>query len=139
MYFLLVLAQAQSTSATGTGGGPASGGPPPGGGGGGGLDPLSMMLLLALVVGVMWFIVFRPQRKQEKKRREMLAQMSRNDHVVTIGGIHGIVYSVDETSVVLKIDERNDVRIRVTKSAIAQVLERSQERGEQAKDEPASS
>jgi len=81
-----------------------------------------LLLMMVLMVVVIYFLMFRPQRKQEKKRKEMLAQMSKNDHVVTIGGVYGIVYSVGDTDVVLKVDERNDVRLRVSKTAIARVL-----------------
>jgi preprotein translocase subunit YajC len=52
----------------------------------------------------------------------MLSQMSKNDHVVTIGGVYGIIYSVGDTDVVLKVDERNDVRLRFSKAAIARIL-----------------
>ena len=93
---------------------------------------LESLLLMAMLFAVMWFVLLRPQRKQEKKRQEMLSQMSRNDQVVTIGGIRGIIYSVDKDEVTLKVDERNDVRLRVSKSAIAQVLEKAE--GEKAEE-----
>ncbi|NLX58381.1 MAG: preprotein translocase subunit YajC [Phycisphaerae bacterium] len=87
----------------------------------GGFQP-SMLLMMGVMLVVLYFVMFRPQKKQEKKRREMLSAMKKNDHVVTIGGIHGVVYSVDESGVVLKIDERNDVRIRVEKTHVGRVL-----------------
>ena len=79
-------------------------------------------LPLVMILVLMYFVLFRPQRKQEKKRREMLSIMEKNNRVVTVGGIHGIIYSVGDTDVVLKIDERNDIRIRVAKSHIGRVL-----------------
>jgi len=97
-------------------GGKGTQSPPPGG-----FQP-SMLLMMGVMLVVLYFVMFRPQKKQEKKRREMLSAMKKNDHVVTIGGIHGVVYSVDESSVVLKIDERNDVRIRVEKTHVGRVL-----------------
>ena len=86
-------------------------------------SPFSSWLLpVMMILVLMYFILFRPQRKQEKKRREMLATMEKNTRVMTIGGIHGIIYSVGDTDLVLKIDERNDVRIRVSKSHIGRVV-----------------
>ena len=90
----------------------------------------SIWLPLVMIVVLMYFILFRPQRKQEKKRREMLSAMAKNSRVVTIGGIHGIIYSVGDTDVVLKIDERNDIRIRVAKSHIGRVLTDEDEAGQ---------
>ncbi|MBN2584154.1 MAG: preprotein translocase subunit YajC [Planctomycetes bacterium] len=90
----------------------------------GGQKPFNMstILFMGVMLVFVYLILFRPQKKQEKKRREMLDAMKKNDHVVTIGGIHGVIYSVGEGDVVLKIDERNDVRIRVAKSHIGRVL-----------------
>ncbi|NIA21493.1 MAG: preprotein translocase subunit YajC [Anaerolineaceae bacterium] len=88
----------------------------------GGLFGGSFLLPVMMILVLMYFILFRPQRKQEKKRREMLGAMEKNNQVMTIGGIHGIIYSVGDTDVVLKIDERNDVRIRVSKSHIGRVV-----------------
>jgi preprotein translocase subunit YajC len=115
MHWLLTLAQTTDAAASTTN---SSGGAGGFGGGGGG----SMLLFGGLALVAMYFLMIRPQRKQEKSRQQMLAQIDKNDHVVTIGGIKGIVYSVGDDDVVLKIDERNDVRIRVTKSAVAHIL-----------------
>jgi preprotein translocase subunit YajC len=87
---------------------------------GGGME--SMLLVFGLIFVVMYFLMIRPQKKQQKQRRAMLSEMAKNDHVVSIGGIRGVIYSVSDTEVVLKVDERNDVRITMAKSAIARIL-----------------
>ena len=83
---------------------------------------MSMLLPFALILVVMYFIMIRPQRRQQKERQNMLSKMEKNDRVVTIGGIYGVIYSVKENEVVLKIDERNDTRITVLKSAVARIV-----------------
>jgi len=65
-----------------------------------------------------------PQRRREKERRAMLSSLRKNDKVVTIGGIHGVVHSIRDDKVVLKVDE--NTKITVSMSAIAGV-ERSKE------------
>lgn len=92
------------------------------GGGGSPFGGLQMLVPFILILVLMYFIMLRPQRKQEKRRREMLSEMAKNDRVVTIGGIQGIIYSIDEGEVTLKVDERNDVRMTFAKSAIARVI-----------------
>jgi preprotein translocase subunit YajC len=96
------------------------------------------LIMMVLVFGVFYLLVWRPQSKkrkdEEKKRQDMLASLQKSAHVVTIGGIHGIVASVGEDEVVLKIDEKSDVRIRVSRSAIHQVIgpeEKSAEKKDQ--------
>ncbi len=61
--------------------------------------------------------------------------MKKNDRVVTIGGMYGVVMNVqkDADEVTLKIDETNNTKIRVTISSIARVLG-----GEAVGDKPAS-
>jgi preprotein translocase subunit YajC len=48
--------------------------------------------------------------------------------VVTIGGMHGYVESVKEDAVVIKIDE--NVKVKFSKSAVSQILERKDDAGD---------
>ena len=48
--------------------------------------------------------------------------MKKNDHVVTKGGMHGVVMNVKDDEVVLKIDEQQNVKVRFQKCAIATIL-----------------
>jgi preprotein translocase subunit YajC len=70
----------------------------------------------------MYFIMIRPQRKQQKQRQAMLSQMQKGDRVVTIGGFYGVIHQMKDDEIILKMDERNDVRMTVAKSAIARVV-----------------
>ncbi|MBE3095642.1 MAG: preprotein translocase subunit YajC [Planctomycetes bacterium] len=83
---------------------------------------------------VFYLLLIRPQQKKEKEkqkqRQEMLKHLTKNDHVATIGGMHGIVASVTDTEVVLKVDEKNDVRIRFAREAISRVVTDEGEEGD---------
>ena len=92
-----------------------------GNGGGAGCTWQTMVPLLA-IVAVFYFLIIMPQRKREKKRKQLLGQVKKHDRVMTVGGIHGVVYSVSEEEVVLKVDEKNDVRMRFARSAISRIL-----------------
>ncbi len=50
----------------------------------------------------------------------MIAGVKKGDKIVTIGGVHGTVYSVKENTVVVKVDD--DCRIEFSKSAVATVV-----------------
>ena len=56
--------------------------------------------------------------------RTLLENLKKNDRVLTIGGIYGVVMNVqrDADEVTLKIDETTNTKIRVTFGAIARVL-----------------
>ncbi len=93
---------------------------------GGGMGGLGGMLVpLVLMFVVMYFLMLRPQRKQQKEREVMIANLKKNDHVVTHAGIYGIVKQVQDADLILAIDESKDVRIKVAKTAIAGLVKAS--------------
>lgn len=77
-------------------------------------------LLLGIVV--LYFFVFRSKRNEDRKRKDMLAQLKRGDRVQTIGGILGSVVEANETSVLLKVDESSNAKIRFSRSAVHRVM-----------------
>lgn len=104
---------------------PAAGAPAGNAAGGGGiLDMLTnsgMLLPLVATMALMYFLLMRPEQKKRKEMAELLANLKKNDKVVTIGGILGTVVSAspDAKFVTIRIDE--GTKIRVLRSAISQV------------------
>jgi preprotein translocase subunit YajC len=80
------------------------------------------LLMFAALFAIMYFLIWRPQKKREEERQEMLKRLKKNDHVVTSGGIHGVVTSVKDDEVTLKVDEAQNVKIRFARSAIAGIV-----------------
>lgn len=72
-------------------------------------------LFLGLMVAVFWLFIIRPQRKRAKDQQALSESLTTGQQVRTIGGIEGVVESVDETGVVLRVEEG---KIRVSKRAI---------------------
>jgi preprotein translocase subunit YajC len=89
---------------------------------------LPMVVMMALLFGIIYLLIVRPQQRAEAQRREMQARIKKNDHVITTGGIKGIVTSVKDDEVTLKVDEANNVRIRFTRASIAAVVGEGEER-----------
>jgi preprotein translocase subunit YajC len=84
-----------------------------------GASPWASFIFLALMVLVFYFLIIRPQRSRAKKQQELASSLSAGQEVRTIGGIHGTVISVDEESVVLRVEEG---KIRVSRRAIGSVI-----------------
>jgi preprotein translocase subunit YajC len=99
-----------------------------GGAAGGGSQLITMLVTFGLIIVVFYFLVIRPQNKKQKDAKKMLESIKKGDRVVTIGGMHGYVESVKEDAVVLKVDD--NVKLKFSKSAVSQVLERKDEPGE---------
>ena len=77
------------------------------------------------VVGVMfYFIMIRPERRKRNQLTQMLDSLKKNDRVVTIGGIYGVVvnFQKETQEVTIRVDEGTNSKLRVRRSAIAEVL-----------------
>jgi preprotein translocase subunit YajC len=87
-------------------------------GGGAGLG--GFLIPLALMFAIMYFLVIMPQR-QRRKMQAMLAALKTGDKVITSAGIYGTISGMDGDSVILKISAEPQVKIRISRAAIAQV------------------
>ncbi|WP_461225068.1 preprotein translocase subunit YajC [Lacticaseibacillus suihuaensis] len=63
-----------------------------------------MIIVLVLMFGFMYFGMMRPQKKQQQKRQAMLNAMKKGDKVVTIGGLHAVVDSINEADQTVDLD-----------------------------------
>jgi preprotein translocase subunit YajC len=88
-------------------------------GGAGGFG--GFLIPLGLMFAIMYFMVIMPQQRQRKKTQEMLGALKTGDKIVTNGGIYGTVSGLDGDSVILKISSEPQVKIRLSRAAIAQV------------------
>lgn len=81
------------------------------------VNPLLNFLPLILIFVIFYFLLIRPQKQREKEHKQMLGNVSKNDEVVTTGGIHGTVVAVKEKTLSLRVDE--NVKIEIEKNCIA--------------------
>jgi len=88
----------------------------------GGTGIWSLIVFLVLIFGMMYFLMVRPQRKRQKEHQELMEDLRRGDRVITAGGIYGIIESISEDSVIIKIE--SGTTMRVTKGSIATKRER---------------
>lgn len=91
---------------------------------GGGNQIVTMVITFGLIIVIFYFLVLRPQNKRQKDAKAMMESLRKGDRVATIGGMRGLVVSVKDQVVVLKVDE--NTKIEFNKSAIASILERKE-------------
>tara|TARA_B100001123_G_C15139483_1_gene958891 strand:+ start:127 stop:450 length:324 start_codon:yes stop_codon:yes gene_type:complete len=83
-------------------------------------NPLFSLLMPMLFFALaMWFLFIAPQQKQKKEKEKMINALGSGDKIVTIGGFYGIVQSVKEDRVVVKIAE--GTKVEIEKSAVQTV------------------
>lgn len=78
------------------------------------------IIMLVLILVVFYFFMIRPQMKKQKELKKFRENMKVGDKVVTIGGIHGKILELADSTVLISSD---GTKIRLDKSAIAQSTE----------------
>jgi preprotein translocase subunit YajC len=80
----------------------------------------SQYFTIALWVGVlavMYFFMIRPQQQKQKEQKNFVNNLKKGDSVVTIGGLHGKIVSVEAATVTLEVDR--GVKLTFEKASIA--------------------
>ena len=75
----------------------------------------SILMIIAIVV-IFWLFMIRPQQKKQKEERKFRDALTVGQDVVTIGGVHGSIKSIEDNIVVLHV--ATGVDIRIEKAAI---------------------
>jgi preprotein translocase subunit YajC len=78
----------------------------------------TQIIFLAMMFVLMYLILFRGPRKKQQQHKQMVQSLSKNDKIQTIGGIIGTVVDIRDDEITLKIDESNNTKIKILRSAI---------------------
>jgi len=81
---------------------------------------LSLIIPLVLMFAVFYFLLIRPQQKRQREVREMQDALQKGDKIVTIGGLHGKIDSIDENTIV--IVSEGGVKLTYDRSAVREVI-----------------
>lgn len=87
---------------------------------------LYTLIPLILVFVFFYFFIIRPQNKQQKKIQNMRSNLQKGDKIVTIGGFHGKVVAFKDDVITIELKPDN-VKVQISKSAVAEVLNRGEE------------
>ncbi|MDC3415641.1 preprotein translocase subunit YajC [Aquibacillus salsiterrae] len=83
------------------------------------METIVSLLPIILMFVIFYFLLIRPQQKKQKKVRQMQSDLKKGDKIVTIGGLHATVHSLDEDSVVLSVQD--GTKLTYDRSAIRDV------------------
>lgn len=65
----------------------------------------SSIIMIVLMFVLFYFLLIRPNQKRQKQRQNMINSLQKGDKVITIGGLHGTIVDLDDTTVVIKANE----------------------------------
>lgn len=83
------------------------------------VNPLVQFFPFIMMFLVFYLLVIRPQKKEQDAHKKKLADLKKNDLVITAGGIHGTVSLVKETTVIIRVDD--SVKLELDKTAISKI------------------
>ncbi|MFJ5621729.1 preprotein translocase subunit YajC [Peribacillus loiseleuriae] len=86
----------------------------------GGILPLVLMFVL------FYFLLIRPNQKRQKAVNLMQSSLKRGDKVVTIGGLHGTIESIEDATAIIKATDGS--KLKFERSAIREVKESAPEK-----------
>ena len=78
---------------------------------------MSSIIMIVLMIAIFYFFMIRPQQKRQKEEKQFRDSLQKGQQIVTIGGMHGKVVDVKETTVVIEV--AHDVRIEMETASIA--------------------
>jgi len=80
-----------------------------------GFDPTLIIFLIA-IFAVFYFLMIRPQRRRQREHEALMQELQKGDKIITAGGIYGEIESIEEHSIVMKVE--SGASLRVAKGSI---------------------
>jgi len=80
----------------------------------------SNIIFIGAIILVFYFFMVRPQQKKASDQKKFRESLTKGANVITIGGLHGKIISVEDTTVVLEVDR--GVRLNFEKTSIASAV-----------------
>ncbi|STO13180.1 preprotein translocase subunit YajC [[Flavobacterium] thermophilum] len=84
---------------------------------------IANILPIVLFFVIFYFLLIRPQQKRQRAIQQMQASLKKGDKIVTIGGLHGIIDSVDEDKIIVRAGD--GTRLTFDRSAVREVVAES--------------
>ena len=79
---------------------------------------MRMIIMMVAIFAIMWVFMIRPQQKKQKEIQKFQNELTEGTEVVTGGGIHGTVKSVDLAKNTVDVKIARDVVVTVEKSSV---------------------
>jgi preprotein translocase subunit YajC len=98
---------------------------------------MSFLIIIVVLFALMWALLIRPQRKRSQLQMVMQDHLGKGDEIITAGGMHGTVVSIEDD--VLELEIAKDTVVRLDRRAVAAVVSQEEPEQEALPEEPISS
>jgi preprotein translocase subunit YajC len=81
-------------------------------------SPYGTFLFMGAAIAVMYFFMIRPQQKKAKEAKLFKESIKKGDNVVTIGGLHGKIASVEsDDTIIIEVDK--GIKLKFEKTSVS--------------------
>ncbi|MCM3762669.1 preprotein translocase subunit YajC [Alkalihalobacillus oceani] len=84
------------------------------------MELFGTLLPLILMFAIFYFLLIRPQQKKQRAIRDMHNSLQRGDKIITIGGLHGVIDSIDEETIVILVNDNR--KLTYDRAAVREVV-----------------
>jgi len=98
---------------------------------------VNFVIVIVVLFALMWFLLVRPQRKRSQAQLIMQDNLRKGDEIITAGGLHGTVISIEDD--VLEIEIAKGTIARLDRRAVAAIVTPEEEEPEALAEKPVSS
>ncbi|MFF2754202.1 preprotein translocase subunit YajC [Psychrobacillus sp. NPDC058041] len=81
---------------------------------------LTGLLPIVAMFAVMWFFIIRPAQRRQKNTSQMQNNLKRGDQIITVGGLHGKIDAVDDTTIFVVVAD--GTRLQFERVAVGRVI-----------------
>lgn len=78
---------------------------------------MGQLLMILLIIVIFYFFMIRPQMKKAKLEKQFKESLQKGDKIVTIGGVHGKIVDVNDTTFIVEVAD--NVKLKIEKTAVS--------------------
>jgi preprotein translocase subunit YajC len=87
------------------------------------------LIVLVGLFAVLWLVLIRPQKARQRAQQQQLQSVAPGDEVLTVGGLYGIVQSIDEEGDLI-VEIAEGIHVRLARRSVATVVKPDDEEDE---------
>lgn len=95
-------------------------------------NPIISLVPIVAIFAIFYFLLIRPQQKQAKEHEKMLADLKKNDKILTTGGLYGAIVGIKGDDLEVRFSE--NVKLLVARSAVAKLVTSGTPEGQPSRD-----
>jgi preprotein translocase subunit YajC len=82
---------------------------------------VAQLIVIIALFALLWLLLIRPQRARQAQQQKLISAVEPGDEVLTVGGLYGIVQSIDEEGDLI-VEIADGIHVRIARRGVATVV-----------------